>query len=93
MKTALAIIEEVYEMALNPNEDYFAQLEPLAASGELANRISANKVLFQLCMLVDTQSKRIKELEENVGNLNKAPEEQPSLTDTPPIVSDPTEPI
>lgn len=62
---ALQIIEEVYEIALNPELPYGAQLEPLAASGELANRISTNKVLFRLCELVDLQAKEIKSLKED----------------------------
>lgn len=62
---ALVAIEEVYEMALNPTQSYFAQLEPLAASGELANRISTNKVLFRLAELVDNQAKEIKALKDD----------------------------
>ena len=63
MKTALSKIEEIYNMAINPELDYYAQLEPLAANGELANHNSSMKVLFALCMLVDQQGKRIAELE------------------------------
>ena len=62
---ALAIIEEVYEMAINPNASYAAQLEPLGASGELANRIKTNTILFRLCELVDAQEKAIKSLKDD----------------------------
>lgn len=64
MNKALQAIEESYDIALNPDLDYGAQLLPLGASGELANRISANKVLFKLCMLVDAQAKEIAALKD-----------------------------
>jgi hypothetical protein len=79
--TALQIIEEVYEIALNPTQPYFAQLEPLAPNGELANRTSANRVLFKLCELVDHQAKQIKALEEDrVDIANKMLELQNTLS-------------
>jgi len=61
-------------MAINPELDYYAQLEPLAANGELANHNSSMKVLFALCMLVDQQGKRIAELEaaDKKRNINNA---------------------
>lgn len=106
---ALIIIEEVYNMALNPDLDYFSQLEPLAASGELANRILSNKVLFRLCKLIDEQEKRIANLEQDrVDIANKMLELQNSLTQQSPVgntalpaeqpvvdepSSDPTKPI
>lgn len=62
---ALRIIEEAYSMALNPEEDYFAQLQPLAANGELANRLTSNQVLFKLCRVVDAQEKEIQALKED----------------------------
>lgn len=62
---AQAILEEVYEYALNPNESYAAQLAPLAANGELSNRASLNKILFKLCEVVDAQAKKIKLLEDD----------------------------
>jgi hypothetical protein len=62
---ALNIIEDVYSMTLNPELDYFAQLQPLAPGGELANKISTNQVLFKLCMLVDAQAKEIESLKES----------------------------
>lgn len=62
---ALHIIEEAYSIALNPEVDYFAQLQPLARDGELANKITSNTVLFKLCMLVDAQEKEIHALKED----------------------------
>ena len=61
----LAVIEEAYSIALNPELDYFAQLQPLAPAGELANRLTSNQVLFKLCMIVDVQAKEIKALKED----------------------------
>lgn len=65
------LIEEVYDIALNPNLDYFAQLEPLAANGELANHVNTSKILFKLCQLVDAQEKRIKALEDTHEEITK----------------------
>ena len=89
MKTALSKIEEIYNMAINPELDYYAQLEPLAANGELANHNSSMKVLFALCMLVDQQGKRIAELEEKLSSYIK--EHAKSVTYIVP--SDPTKPL
>ena len=58
-------IEEAYSLALNPDVDYLAQLQPLAPAGELANRLSSNQVLFKLCMIVDQQAKEIKALQDD----------------------------
>lgn len=65
---ALAIIERVYGIALNPNEDYYGQLkESFDASGNLSNRVHTTDVLFSLCQLVDRYEKRIKTLERSLG--------------------------
>lgn len=84
---ALAIIEEVYEMALNPDGDYLAQLQPLAPSGELANKLLTSQVLFKLCMLVDTQAKQIVSLQEKIqGGVNNATaSDQPKLDPQKPL--------
>jgi hypothetical protein len=58
-------IEEFYSIALNPDLDYLSQLQPLAASGELANKLTSNQVLFRLCMIVDAQEKEIKALKDD----------------------------
>ncbi len=65
MNKALHSIEDAYSMTLNPTQDYFAQLQPLARDGELANKISSNKVLFRLCMIVDEQEREITLLKED----------------------------
>jgi ABC-type Na+ transport system ATPase subunit NatA len=65
MSKAKLAIEEFYSVAINPDLDYFAQLQPLAESGELANRITANQVLFRLCMIVDKQEKEIQALKDD----------------------------
>ena len=97
MKTALAKIEEIYDMAINPELDYFAQLEPLAANGELANHNSSLKVLFALCMLVDQQGKTIKGFEQDIVDISKRLQTmEDSLKASNPVVSipfDPTKPI
>lgn len=62
---AIAILEEVYDMALNPTQSYAAQLEPLAATGELSNKLKTNEVLFRLCELIDAQIKEIKKLRDD----------------------------
>ena len=96
MKTALSVLEEIYNMAINPELDYFAQLEPLASNGELANHNSSLKVLMKLCMLLDEQAKKIKSLEEKyVDNVKNAVEAQPQPQTIEPIsvpVVDPTKP-
>jgi len=58
-------IEDAYSIALNPDLDYLSQLQPLARDGELANKLTTNKVLFKLCMIVDAQEKEIKSLKDN----------------------------
>jgi hypothetical protein len=94
MNKALQIIEEVYDIALNPTQDYFAQLEPLAPNGELANRISANKVLFKLCQLVDAQDKEIQALKQDrVDIANKLVGLQDSLNSSSPIGKNTSEPV
>jgi hypothetical protein len=85
---ALLIIEEAYSMALNPELDYFAQLQPLAANGELANKITSNQVLFKLCMLVDAQAKDIKALRDRIQEIDTVKKEATDAK-TP----DPTQPI
>ncbi len=65
MNKALLTIEEIYSMAVNPAVDYYAQLEPLASNGELANHNSSMKLLFKLCMIVDAQAKEIKILKDD----------------------------
>lgn len=62
---ALKTIEEFYSIALNPDLDYFNQLQPLAQSGELANNVTSNQVLFRLCMIVDQQAKEIQSLKDD----------------------------
>ncbi len=61
----LKLIEEAYSIALNPELDYFAQLQPLAQNGELANNVTSNKVLFGLCKIVDEQAKEIQALKDD----------------------------
>lgn len=68
---ALAIIEEVYSFSLNPSEDYLAQLGSLGPTGELANKVSLTTLLFKLCMLIDTQAKKIAELQDALIAINK----------------------
>lgn len=63
---AMTIIEEVYEISLNPGEDYLAQMQSLAPSGELGSKISLTKLLFKLCKLIDTQQKEIAKLQKHV---------------------------
>ena len=48
MSKAKLAIEELYSIALNPDLDYFAQLQPLAQSGELSNKVTTNQLLFRL---------------------------------------------
>lgn len=86
--TALFIIEDAFEIVLNPTLPYFIQLEPLGANGELSNRNNLNKVLFKLCELVDAQAKEIDSLKVDILGLR---------TPVPPVVDvknpDPTKPI
>lgn len=86
--TALSIIEDAYEIALNPTQPYFAQLEPLGQNGELSNATNLKKVIFKLCELVDSQGKELKELRVIVSNKSEI---------TPPIVdvkaTNPTKPL
>lgn len=65
MKKAYQLIEHIYEIALNPDQPYYDQLEPLAATGDLANRTNVNKVVFGLCELVDAQQKEIQALKDD----------------------------
>src|SRR5579864_5597021 len=76
---ALAIVEEVYSIALNPTEDYFAQLQSLAHGGELANNTSVKQVLFKLCMLFDSQNKEIQSLKERLEVNNATITQKPKL--------------
>lgn len=85
---ALQAIEEAYSFSLNPDEDYLSQLQALAASGELANKLTSNNVLFKLCMIVDTQAKVIEQLQETVSKLVVSEKEEIHAT-TP----DPTQPL
>lgn len=62
---SLLTIEEIYGIALNPTLDYYAQVEPLASNGELANHNSSMKLLFRLCMIVDAQAKEIQALKDD----------------------------
>ena len=62
---AYQIIEEAYNITLNPEVDYQVQLQPLAPAGELANRLTSNQVLFKLCMMVDQQAKEIQSLKDD----------------------------
>lgn len=90
---ALRIIEEVYEMALNPTLSYYAQLQPLAPSGELADKIKLTSVVFKLCELVDKQAKEIDKLKEDRVQIAT---EMAKLQKDNPIASmpvDPTKPI
>ena len=65
MSKAKLAIEELYSIALNPDLDYFAQLQPLAQSGELSNKATSNQLLFRLCQIVDGQEKEIQALKED----------------------------
>ncbi len=94
MHPSLTIIEEAYSLTLNPDEDYFAQLQVLAASGELANKITANQVLFKLCMLVDAQAKEIKHLKDDYSiTKEKLIELEGHGTSTNNTKLDPTNPL
>lgn len=62
---ALRKIEEAYSIALNPDLEYWEQLQPLASNGELANNVTSNQVLFKLCMIVDAQEKEIQALKDD----------------------------
>lgn len=91
MKAKLAI-EELYSIALNPDLDYFAQLQPLAQSGELANKVTSNQLLFRLCMIVDQQEEEIKSLKDDrVSIANKMLELEGKRTVVPNVA--PTEPL
>ena len=93
----LLIIESAYDIAINPTLDYEAQLQPLAAAGELANRLSSNKVLFKLCMIVDAQAKEIQALKDDrTAIANKMVElesVQPQGKVENLVVADPTAPL
>jgi len=64
-------IEDAYSIALNPDLDYLSQLQPLARDGELANKLTTNKVLFKLCMIVDAQEKEIQSLKDDRISISK----------------------
>ncbi len=64
MKARLEI-EKLYSVALNPELDYWSQLQLLAQSGELANKATSSELLFRLCQIVDAQEKEIKALKED----------------------------
>lgn len=97
MNKALLAIEEAYDIALNPELDYLAQLQELAVSGELSNKITMQKVLFKLCMIVDIQEKEIKELKEDrIAIANKMLELEGGKTNATPATEtrpDPTAPL
>ena len=89
---ALRLIEELYSVALNPDLDYFNQLQPLAQSGELANKVTSNQLLFRLCMLIDQQEKEIQTLKDDrVAIAKKMVELEGKNTVEPNVV--PTEPL
>ena len=91
---ALRVIENAYSMSLNPHEDYLAQLQPLAANGELANKLTSNQVLFKLCMIVDEQEKEIQSLKEDrVAIAAKMVELEAHAKTTPTAGLDPSKPI
>jgi hypothetical protein len=91
---ALAIIEEAYSIALNPELDYWAQLQPLAPNGELANRLTSNQVLFRVCKIVDAQAKEIQALKDDrVAIANKMVELEEYAKTTNTTKSNPSEPI
>lgn len=52
-------------MGINPTQPYYEQLETLAASGELANKVKIDKVLFKLCEVVDKQAAEIQLLKDD----------------------------
>lgn len=88
---ALTILEEVYEMTINPTQSYVAQLEPLSASGELTNKLKTNEVLFRLCELIDKQNKEIESLKKDREEIAKQMVDlQIKLDDK---ATDPTKPI
>lgn len=62
---ALHIIEEVYEIAMNPTLDYLAQLQPVAPSGELADKVKLTAIVFKLCEQLDKQAKDIESLKQD----------------------------
>lgn len=100
MGKALLAIEEAYEIGLNPELDYLAQLEQLLGpSGELANRLTSNKVLFALCKIIDEQEKQIKALEDDrvqIANKMLELEGKAPKTDAAPTTApqtDPTAPL
>lgn len=88
---ALQIIEEAYSFALNPDIDYLAQLQELAPSGELANKLTANQVLFKLCMLVDQQQKEIQALKDDRTEIAQKMLDLEGKKNEP--VADPTQPL
>jgi ABC-type Na+ transport system ATPase subunit NatA len=61
----LLTIEEIYSLGLNPSLDYYAQVEPLASNGELANHNSSMKLLFKMAMIVDAQAREIQTLKDD----------------------------
>ena len=96
MNKALQVIEEAYSIALNPELDYEAQLAPLAQAGELANRLSSNKVLFKLCMIVDAQAKEIQTLKDDRSAIAAKMvelEEKKDATTTEKPKYDPSQPL
>jgi Tfp pilus assembly protein PilN len=92
--TGQQVLEEVYGIGLNPTLPYGAQLEPLAASGELSNKNQTNAVLFKLCELLDEQAKEIKTLKDDRKEIVKQmiTLEQKLTPDVQPA-PDPTQPI
>lgn len=100
MGKALEAIENVYEMALNPEQDILAQLQQiLGPSGEMGSHLASNKLLFALCKIVDTLEERIRVLEDDrvaIANKmleleGKKPEADAKTTDT--TKPDPTQPL
>lgn len=88
---ALLLIEEAYDIAMNPTADYWAQLQPLAPNGELANRLTSNQVLFRLCMVIDKQEREIASLKDDRVSIAKQLLELKESKN--PTVVDPTLPL
>jgi hypothetical protein len=92
MSKARLEIEKLYSVALNPELDYWSQLQPLAQSGELANKATSSELLFRLCVIVDQQAKEIKALQDDRVAIAKKMIELEGKSATMPTEA-PTEPL
>ena len=78
-------------MGLNPEQDYAAQLAPLATNGELANGPKRNQTLFSLCQIVDRQNREIQALKDDRATIAAEMVKLSKLVTTPAV--DPTKPL